>query len=86
MALRGCRVTSYNGRCLNASDDPSDIVLSPKHERAIKVRDWYRSHANHSEVLEKVIQLTVPAAVDNFVTLSEMQKQVHDVFIDKVQT
>ena len=42
IALRGCRVSEYNGRSLNASSDLSDIMLELKHPRALQLAKWQR--------------------------------------------
>ena len=31
IALKACRISDYNGKCLNASSDMQDIVLNLKH-------------------------------------------------------
>ena len=37
IAFRNCRVSEYGGRSLNASGDICDIVLNPKHSRALEL-------------------------------------------------
>ena len=35
IAFRGCRVSEYNGRSLNASSSIGDAIISPKHPRTM---------------------------------------------------
>lgn len=37
IAFKGCRVSEYNGRSLNASSDPTDVFISPKNPRALEL-------------------------------------------------
>jgi len=34
IALKSCRISDFSGRSLNASGDPSDIIVDVKHTRA----------------------------------------------------
>lgn len=40
IALKACRVSDYNGKTLNASNDPRDVAISPKHKRATELQKW----------------------------------------------
>ena len=43
IALKACRVSDFNGKSLNASSDPRDIVLNLKHPRATELAKWQKS-------------------------------------------
>ena len=40
IAFKACRISEYNGKSLNASWSPSDIVLNVKHPRALELAKW----------------------------------------------
>jgi len=40
IALKACRVSEYNGKSLNASSDPNDILFNVKHPRALELAKW----------------------------------------------
>jgi len=43
VALRGCRVSEYNGRSLNASSDVGDVLLSPKTPRTLDLQKFLKT-------------------------------------------
>lgn len=43
VAFKQCRVSDYNGKSLNASSSPSDIVLNASHPRTAQIKKWYSS-------------------------------------------
>ena len=45
IAFRGCRISDYNGKSLNASSQPSDLVFNPRHARAHTLAKWHKGFA-----------------------------------------
>ena len=43
IALKGCRVSEFNGKSLNASSHSEDIFLGLRHERAQELTQWMAS-------------------------------------------
>ena len=56
-ALRGCRVSDYAGRSLNASSSPGDLIPNVKHPRAVAISQWY-SKSTASKLKSGVTNLT----------------------------
>lgn len=46
VAFKQCRVSDYNGKSLNASSSPSDIVLNAPHPRTAQIKKWYSSQSH----------------------------------------
>ena len=42
VAFKSCRVSEYQGRSLNASGDPRDITINPRHSRALELQKWQK--------------------------------------------
>jgi len=45
LALKQVRVSDYNGKTLNASDEHSQIQFDPKHKRATELKQWYKTQS-----------------------------------------
>lgn len=43
VAIRGVRVSEYQGRCLNASSSIQDVFFKPQHKRAQELLKWFKS-------------------------------------------
>lgn len=43
VALKGCRVSEYNGKSLNASSDTMDVIFSPKHPRTLDLEKFAKT-------------------------------------------
>ena len=41
MALRGARVSDYNGKSLNSGDEHSQMFIDPEHKRTTELKAWY---------------------------------------------
>ena len=44
IALKACRVSEYNGKSLNASSDPNDILFNVRHPRGIELEKWGKGY------------------------------------------
>lgn len=77
VAFKQCRISDYNGKSLNASSTPSDIVLNAPHPRTAQIKKWYSSQS-HDQIAKKITPLTEAAGngmsnQDNTLSLLEMQ-------------
>ena len=59
-AFRGCRLSDYGGRSLNASSQPNDIISSVgnlKHDRVGQLLKWYKKRP-HTELKQSLNMLS----------------------------
>lgn len=42
VALRGARVSDYNGKSLNSGDEHSQMFIDPDHKRVKELKAWWR--------------------------------------------
>lgn len=54
LALRGARVSDYNGKSLNSGDEHSQMFIDPDHKRARELRNWYELHKSKNLSLSSV--------------------------------
>lgn len=60
VVFKQCRVSDYNGKSLNASSTPSDIILNVQHPRTAQIKKWYSSQS-HEQIQKKIVSLTEAA-------------------------
>ena len=41
IAVKGARVSDYNGKSLNASDEACQIIFNPSHKAVQPLKEWY---------------------------------------------
>jgi hypothetical protein len=77
VAFKQCRVSDYNGKSLNASSSPSDIILNPPNPRTAQIKKWYSSQS-HDQIQKKITPLTESSGAGEpkqDVTLSLLEAQ-----------
>lgn len=47
MAIKGARVSDYNGKTLNSGEEHSQIVIDPDHKKAKELLRWKKSSSSH---------------------------------------
>ena len=47
MAIKGARVSDYNGRTLNSGEEHSQVIIDPDHPKAKELQKWKRSSQTH---------------------------------------
>lgn len=44
MAIKGAKVSDYNGKSLNAGDGHSQLTIEPDNKRVQELKEWYQKN------------------------------------------
>ena len=54
MALKGARVSDYNGKSLNAGEEHCQMFIDPEHKKTQALKRWYRETAGSKKNFNSV--------------------------------
>jgi hypothetical protein len=70
LALRGARVSDYNGKSLNSGDEHSQIFIDPDHRRTGELKTWWKKQPADVQFISITGGVTAQVVIGSGVTTS----------------